>query len=284
MKKIALVSSKQYNGKVDDDRLLLACLQKQGFDVKLVSWDDPEVIWDNFDCLILRSCWNYIYHAEEFFSWVLELEKKHIAMWNRSDVIRWNYHKKYLLDLAQKGITIIPTYIVIKQADIIQMANENNWVDIVLKPTIGNASYQVQHMSLIDIQKKEKEINHALGKQEMLIQPFIKEIQEEGEWSFVFLGGKFSHAVLKRPKKGDFRAHPDFGAQENMVSPDTKLTYQAQSVYDAIGKKLLYARVDGIVHEGKFFLMELELIEPYLFFSMYPSACDVFVKAIKKLL
>jgi glutathione synthase/RimK-type ligase-like ATP-grasp enzyme len=112
----------------------------------------------------------------------------------------------------------------------------------------------------------------------VMVQPFLPEIQE-GEWSLVFLGGEYSHAVVKRPADGDFRVQHDFGGTVERREPEGSLIEDARNVLRAAAKAtktaigdILYARVDGIVRDGGLLLMELEVIEPVLFFSHAPGA------------
>jgi hypothetical protein len=116
-----------------------------------------------------------------------------------------------------------------------------------------------------------------------LIQKFIPEIRTNGEWSFIFFAGRFSHAVLKQPKEGDFRVQQRFGGYLNRTSPSACLIRQSQRIVALVGQPILFARVDGIEIEGELHLMELELIEPSLFLGEEPSSAQRFADAIVSL-
>lgn len=252
MKHVALVTSTTYPKLSESDTFLLEPLKKEGIIAHAVAWDKQEADWALFDAIILRSCWNYPAKYKQFLAWLSNLQHLNANVWNPVNIVRRNSKKTYLFDLEKKGIPIIPTA-----------------CEFVTKPIVGNSALGVSKSS---------------QKGEFLWQPLVPEVMAEGEYSFVFIGGKLTHAVLKTPKKGDFRANVQFGATEKRITPSKILARQAQRVLDAIDTNLLYARVDGINRNGTFLLMELELIEPHLFFDMNPKAADVFAHAVKKLL
>lgn len=282
MKQIGLVSCKQYARKEQDDLILERSLKNHGFYASIISWDDKKVDWGSFQCLIFRSCWNYYYHLDEFLEWLSYLEGLRISIWNSSNTIRWNVNKKYLLDLQDQGIVTIPSVFISARGsiDINGVMEEKGWEQIVVKPAVGAASSGVISITRAEAFKKQKNVQKLLQSNDIIIQPFFSQIRQ-GEWSFVFIGGHFSHAVLKKPGKDEFRIHPHLGSTEALETPPFQLLQQAQQIYSAIDQRLLYARVDGVDVDGKFHLMELELIEPYLFFPLYPSGADVFSKSIQ---
>lgn len=114
------------------------------------------------------------------------------------------------------------------------------------------------------------------------MQEFRPEIKELGETSFIFFDGKFSHAVNKKPVENDFRVQIQYGGKYTLIEPNTDLLLQAELVLSKIPEKLLYARVDGIVIENKLHLMEIELIEPDLYFDLADGARERFVEAFLK--
>jgi hypothetical protein len=113
-----------------------------------------------------------------------------------------------------------------------------------------------------------------------LVQKFMPEIVTVGEWSLVFFSGRYSHAVIKTPKSGDFRVQHDFGGEERAAEPPTRVLEDAVRVIEEIGSTPLYSRVDGVESGGRLHLMELELIEPALFLKSSPLAAGRFADAI----
>ena len=113
-----------------------------------------------------------------------------------------------------------------------------------------------------------------------LVQPFVPEVQDPGEWSLIFLDGVFSHAVVKRPAAGDFRVQEEFGGTRHPADAPPELVAQAERVLALAGERTLYARVDGVVRGGLFQLLELELVEPSLFLDVVPAAAERFADAV----
>jgi len=116
----------------------------------------------------------------------------------------------------------------------------------------------------------------------LMVQPFIRQIVSQGEWSLVFLDGGYSHAVLKKPADGDYRVQQQHGGSLTPATPPPELIAQAAKALAAVPSPWLYARVDGCVLDAEFTLMELELIEPELFFRSQKGAAERLAKAIAK--
>lgn len=239
----------------EDDRLLQAELERRGIEGRAVVWDDPAVDWDAFDQVILRSTWDYHKRVDEFRAWVAKRDN----LRNTKDVVLWNLHKRYLLELDG----IVPTVLVEAGRPVRPV-----WKKVVIKPAVSATAWRTELLDAKDAGTYDVDV---------LVQPYMKEI-ENGEWSLIFFGGEFSHAVLKRPKSGDFRVQSDFGGSATPRTPDAALIEQARR---HVKKEWLYARVDGIEQDGRFLLMELELTEPALFFHADPAAPGRFVDALE---
>lgn len=238
------------------DRLLQKAFKDNHISVQAVPWDADEIEWSSFSALIIRSCWNYHQVPTKFFTWLEQISQLDILVWNPVEIVRWNSHKAYLLELEQQGIPIIPTSILKPNTSTESIFEETGYAEIIIKPSIGASSEGVKHLH------KGEKIQITT---EMLIQPYMKEITQ-GELSVVFFGDDYSHTVIKYPGK------------EALYRPDQDIINQATEIVKKIPAKLLYARVDGIIVKGKFILMELELIEPHLFIDLYPQAADSFVR------
>jgi len=247
MKHVALVTCTTYPQLSESDEFLVDPLKKEGFISHAVPWDRKGVDWSLFDGIALRSCWNYPAKYKQFLTWLAALDST--IVWNPVNILRWNIQKTYLFELEKKGISIIPTF-----------------RELITKPVVGNSA---------------RGVSKSPQTEGFLWQEFAPEVASKGEYSFVFIGGKLMHTVLKIPKKGDFRANVQVGATEKLINPSKALAQQAENVLDAVDANLLYARVDGINRNGTFLLMELELIEPHLFFDMNPKAAETFAKVLK---
>ncbi len=282
MPRIALVTYSQYPKLTISDNLLIKPLQEAGFEPIVTPWDNKKTDWKQFNLIVLRSCWNYHLKVKEFTTWLDYLGENKLKVFNPISLLKWNLDKKYLLDLDEKGIPIIPTVFIKKgsTAGLIKIIEENNWPEIVIKPTIGASAYEVYKATEDTLGKISIQFDQLVNHGDVMIQPLMKEVITEGEYSFVFLGGKYSHAVLKKPKRNEFRTNYIFGGTSQKVEPEEGLLQQAMKIVKTIPSPALYARVDGLNINGKLTLMELELIDPHLFFDLYPPAAGKLVKAI----
>lgn len=281
MRKVALVTYGKQPKLFDGDNLLVDPFKKYGFKPLSIPWDKKRVAWEDFDLVILRSTWDYHLRVKEFLNWLEYLEDRKVKLWNPPNIIRWNINKKYLLDLEKEEYPIIPTVLIKKESikDTRKIAADNKWEEIIIKPTIGNSAYNTYRLRLKDIDSALPQLAKKLQNNDLIIQPYIKEINQEGEYSFIFFNKKYSHTVLKVPKKNEFRSQREFGGKELKIEPNQKVISQAERVLDKISSPILYARIDGLVIEGQLKLMELELIEPYLFFEKEKNSAEKFVKA-----
>jgi len=270
MKRIALVTNSEFPRLTDSDSLLINPLLKFGFETYSCIWDDQKVEWANFDAVIIRSSWGYHERLPEFNVWLDKLENLKVRLFNDYPVIRWNSNKKYLLELEKEGVKIIPTKFFIKSSQVSfrNIVSAFKADEIIIKPSVGAEAYKVKKFSKSQVIEAQRFIDEILIDHDILVQPFINDIQTEGEISMIFFNKVYSHAVLKKPKKGEFRSNYAYGGKESRINPDINIIIQAQNILNKINFKLLYARVDGINIAGVFYLMELELIEPYLFFEM----------------
>lgn len=288
-RRVGLVTGNDAPQLTDDGQAVVAELRERGFVAEPVVWRDSTVNWSQFDAFVVRSCWNYYSDVDAFRAWLTTVERNGSVVINPADIIRWNVHKFYLRELENAGVSVVPTAYVDSEStvDLGTLVAENGWSEAVVKPTVGTSSDGVWRTSTpvepADADRFETEL--AAG--DRLVQQFVPEITD-GELSFVFFAGEFSHANRSVPADDDFRAHPDFGVSTVAVDPAAHLIEQARTALDAAADihsmdpaELTYARVDGIERDGAFELMELELIEPYLGLSRTDGALSRFVDAIE---
>jgi glutathione synthase/RimK-type ligase-like ATP-grasp enzyme len=199
-------------------------------------------------------------------------------LFNPADIVSWNVDKRYLRDLAEGGVRIIPTHFVERITDAaIDHARADFGDALVLKPVVSAGAKNTlvwragETLALDALEGKAGPPQGAA-----MIQPFMPSIQDEGEWSLLFFAGQFSHAVLKTPKSGDFRSQPDYDANLRALPPPPEAMMLAAAAIDYIGAdRLLYARADMVRDaEGRFCLMELELIEPDLYLAYSDGAAE----------
>jgi len=282
VKTVALVTYRELPDLTDDDRLVLDELRRQGIGACAVIWDAQDAQWERFDGVILRSCWDYHFRHDEFSDWISALEQNGVRLWNPASILRWNMNKEYLQTLRGQGIVIAPTVWLTKGStvNLEEILTEQNWTQAVVKPTVSATAFQTWITSPEKAPADEIAVRKLLQRSGVMVQKFVEEVYTAGEWSFIFFLKRYSHAVLKRAREGDFRVQDEFGGSFERTVPAASLVEQAQRIVDTIDGPLLYARVDGIAIDDRFVLMELELVEPALYLGSDPHASQRFAQAI----
>jgi hypothetical protein len=286
MSTIALVTYRDLPQLTSEDQFVCSFLQKLGVQTHAVVWDSPDVVWESYEAVVVRSCWDYHIHPSRFITWLNHLEHLQIPLWNPAPLLHWNLHKTYLRELQTQGIAIPPTCWLQRgcTAELATILADHGWKEVVIKPAISATAYHTWRASSVQGSRAQSHFAALLQHSDVLVQKFMDPIVTYGEWSFVFFQKQYSHAVLKKPKPGDFRVQDDFGGTVEVVAPGTALIEQAQQIINRINDPLLFARVDGIELDGRLVLMELELIEPFLFLTSSPHAIERFARAILTLL
>jgi hypothetical protein len=285
--RVALITYSGVPAITTDDRLLRDALVARGAEVDARPWD-ARVDWSSYHRMVLRSCWNFHHRPREFLLWVDQVKERHDgSLRNAPALVRWSVDKRYLQDLHTHGVAIVPTiWVSVGEGEEVPNLDEliaaQGWTGgAVVKPAISATAHETWRVAADDGASHQARFEALLAKSTsgVMVQPFLPEIQKDGEWSLIFLGGDFSHAVVKRPADGDFRVQHDFGGTVGRREPTAAVIEEARSVLQAAARvtntrveEILYARVDGIVRNGALLLMELEVIEPVLFFSHAPGA------------
>jgi len=270
--RLALATCRAFPRLTDDDRLLQQALESRGIRAEPAIWDDAAVAWTGFDGVVVRSTWDYYHEPATFDGWIGRLERDGVALWNPPEVLRWSARKTYLRELEAAGIPIVPTRFIDSKTPLEAVLSETGWDHVVVKPVVSASAHSTWRTSRATVAADVTRYRRLLRTGEMLVQPFLKEIQTDGEWSLCFFGERFSHAVLKRPRPGDFRVQSDHGGIHEAAQVPAQVLSQAEAALNAAGRQTVYARVDGCMVSGTFRLMELELLEPGLFLSADPAA------------
>jgi len=265
MIEIAWVTSASTRQLISSERNLVASLQSDEIRIQPVVWDEPND-WSRFDAVIVRTTWDYHLKIDKFKQWLDHLDQLKIRVFNPADVIRWNLHKFYLRDLSRKGIPIIPTIFhpAGRKIDFDEISSDG-WDRLIIKPAISATAHNLLKLNATNHRKFRPDIDNLVRDNDLLIQKFQPEVTTSGEWSLVFFNSEYSHAILKLPQNGDFRVQDNYGGSSQLKTPNCDTIAQATDIIRLLDKDLLYARVDGIVVNQQFLLMELELIEPDLF-------------------
>lgn len=263
---------------VSDDELAVPHLAEIGWQVDTVSWRDSNVDWNDFEAVVIRTPWDYQRDPDKFLRVLENIEASTAHLENSLDIVRWNLNKKYLADLESKGIAIVPTTWKekgISQTEIDYWLGHFNTTELVVKPTVSATAEFTYRISAFD-----PALVDVFAEREFMVQPFMPAIVSEGEYSLFYFDGNFSHAILKTPKKRDFRVQEEHGGIIKAITPEAGLSAAANRVFAAMGEVPLYARVDLVRDaHGNFLVMELELIEPSLYLRMDAGAPVRFANA-----
>ncbi|MBP2282664.1 glutathione synthase/RimK-type ligase-like ATP-grasp enzyme [Flavobacterium sp. CG_23.5] len=283
--KIALLTCEKLPELTPADQLLIPELAQHDIVAKPVIWSDKTINWKQYEYLIFRNTWDYFEKETEFNLWLDQIEKSGIKTLNSIEIIKQNKHKFYLREMENQGISILPT-VFIDKTNSLNLAEliPSHWKKAVIKPAFSAGSYLTEVFDVANIEKVNADYKDLAQEKELLLQEFMPEIQIVGETSFIFFNKKFSHAVNKKPVEGDFRVQSQFGGKYILVQPSQELIEKAQRVVDTFDENLLYARVDGIIIDDELFLMEIECIEPDLYFDISEGALERFVASIVELI
>lgn len=266
MRKACFLSTDNLDGYTFDDDLAVEPLRQLGWHVDTISWRDKTVDWNMYEAVVLRTTWDYQQSPEEFIKALETIDASSARLENPIDIVRWNLSKTYLRDLEERGCQIVPTLWNQEYSE----ENFGHWIEslnadeVIIKPLISATAQHTYRLSRYDPSLAE-----TFQSRDFMVQPFMPAIVTEGEYSLFYFGGEFSHAINKAPKTADFRVQEEHGGVITAVEPEAKLLEAGRQTLDLIGRQLLYARVDFVCDgSGEFALMELELIEPALYFRM----------------
>jgi glutathione synthase/RimK-type ligase-like ATP-grasp enzyme len=281
-KRVALVTWRGLPEGAESERLLLPHLVAAGAEPYIVDWRAANVNFSEFDLVVLRSCWDYHLRGAEFTEW-LRRTASSVPVLNDVKTVLWNRNKFYLDELAAMEIGIVPTLFVNGSDPIAssEWQEIRSWKKSVVKPAVSASAHKTW---LFDREAVpgEAELKSKMEAQPFLIQQFIPEIETQGEISFIYIDGVYSHAVLKRPAPGDFRVQQEHGGSAELFIPPRGLLKQADEIAASVSQvhKSLYCRLDAVAKDNRLLLMELELIEPELFLGLAESAAERFARAI----
>lgn len=288
MKHVAIVSyfsTGAYDtNTLDENQMLSEILNDLQISHEIVSWSDPNVKWEQFSLLLIKSTWDYFDFYPEFLAWIAMIKKLNIPALNSMDTILWNSSKKYLLEIESKGFPVVAGMVLekglnVSKENIESKMGSKTWV---VKPLVSGGAKNTLKINSEDWDKHVDKIQSWVNEEAFLIQPFVPEIEKVGEYSLIFFNGRFSHAVLKTPASKDFRVQHYFGGTIKSVNLSEAMLASCQKLINEFAAESLYVRVDGVEVGGVFTLMELEMIEPYLFLGLNEQAIGNYKKAIEE--
>jgi hypothetical protein len=257
---------------------LAAALAAGGFDAELVAWDDPNADWASAIPTVIRSTWNYALHVDAFLSWIDRVAAV-APLVNPAEVVRGNVHKRYLLELAARGVPVVPTALVdhgrtLALHELDELAASG--ARIVIKPEVGAGSLDTRVFDRGD-PASALHLASITARGAALVQPYVASVEAYGERSLVFIAGELSHAIRKSPRFS--------GDSESITGPfpiadDERAV--ARAALAPVADRILYARCDlARDANGAPMVMELELVEPSLFFARHPGSAERYVAGLR---
>ena len=283
--RIALVTSSAIPDLTPSDRVLAEALSARGLRPEPAVWSDPAVVWREYALVVVRSPWDYFLRIDEFLAWIDRLDDDDgVTLANGAAVLRWNTHKRYLRELAERGAPLPPSLWIDCGAtpDINGDLEKRGWSRVVIKPAVSGGAHDTWLADAPLGPPQQARLAAMLVRGDVLVQPFLDAVPRHGEMSFVFLEGRFSHAVRKRAADGDFRVQIEHGGSTAREEVSEAQVRAAAAVLALAPEPTLYARVDAVVSDSDFLIMELELVEPDLFLDAAPEAAHVLAAAIER--
>jgi glutathione synthase/RimK-type ligase-like ATP-grasp enzyme len=270
---------------VCDDELAIPALADVGIHAEEISWRKPDVDWRTFDGVIVRSTWDYQRDLSAFLAVLAHIEELGVRLANPASVVRWNARKTYLRELEARGVPIVPTRwgADMSLEQLRRLPDELGVTECVLKPIVSANADDTYRISSRLSDADAAQIATRFAGREWMVQPFVQRIVEEGEHSLIYFDGTFSHALVKVPRAGDFRVQEEHGGELTLSTPEPALRAAAERVLASVDDSLLQARVDLVrLDDGTPALMELEAIEPSLYFRLDPLAPARFAAAVER--
>ncbi|MCK7594029.1 ATP-grasp domain-containing protein [Pseudomarimonas salicorniae] len=260
---------------------LLEAFARAGIGAEALAWDDPTVSWSRFDAVLLRSTWDYAVRRDAFLDWCGRVEKA-TRLVNPLETVRWNSDKRYLADLAARGVAIVPTVFIESDRDLPRIAEQSG--EFVLKPSVGAGSRHAARFDPTQAAEADRHARRLLAEGYcVLLQPYLEAVDEHGESALVHIGGRYTHAIRKGPllPRGGTASDLLFAAEDIRPRIATDAEHSAaERVLAALPHPALYARVDLLPGKTGPLLLELELVEPSLFFEGSEDAADALVDAL----
>lgn len=263
------------------DHLLFEPLAAWDWHTEEIPWRKENIDWNRFDAVIIRSPWDYQDDPEHFMRVLKTIDQSTAHLENSLNIVQWNLDKRYLQEMQQKGIPVVQTVWKdqLMASEIEPFFEYLQSDELIIKPVISaNADHTYRISTEFDTKIAEK-IGRVFADRPLMVQPLMENIVSEGEFSLFYFAGNYSHAILKTPQQGDFRVQEEHGGRLKSVTPEQQLRDLGRRTMQLLPETPLYARADYVrTSSQNFVLMELELIEPSLYFNMDPNSPKRFAK------
>lgn len=283
-KRCAYLTMDDIGNFVSDADLSVAPMAELGWQVDMVPWR-RDVDWDDYDLVYICTPWDYQNDVAGFLDVLERIERSSARLCNSLELVRWNLEKTYLQELESRGADIVPSLFFDSfDAGRVSACFGRHGTDrIVIKPVVGANADHIFVLTEPLPEDVVDELRRTYADRSFFVQPFIESVESEGEYSVFFLGGDYSHAILKKPRPGDFRSQEEHGAEILSVTAPPALVETAATVLSVVSPQPVYVRADFVREWGdRFLLMELELIEPSLYLRTDPRSASRFARALTR--
>ena len=282
MPSIAFLSTDNLEDFFVYDDMLIEPFRVRDWHVETVSWHDKTIDWNRFDYVIVRSTWDYQQYPEDFQACLATIESSRTTLLNPLTLMQWNIEKTYLQDMQKQGVDIVPTvWSDTFNLDLLRAQFSHfDTSTLVIKPILSANADDTFKVTPSNLPSLLPTLMTCFSHRKHMIQPFVQSIVDEGEYSLFYFNHNFSHGILKTPAKGDFRVQEEHGGQLKSIQPSEDMLNVATQSLEAMPSRALYARVDLVQINDRWSIMELELIEPSLYFNLDQASPERFVQAM----
>ena len=282
-KRCAYLTMENTDGWSIDADLGFPPMEALGWQIETVPWRTSDENWDQFDAVYIGTPWDYPEDPDHFLSVLESIDRSSAILVNDLKLVRWSMAKTYLRDLEEKGAAIVPSlwYRAMAPGDLARAFDQHGTDQIIIKPVVSTNATHTFLLTRDRADELKDELASLFRNRAFVVQPFIENIQREGEFSLFYFNGDFSHATLKTPKADDFRVQEEFGAEVLSITPEPALLEAGAQVMRLVDPMPAYARADFVRGpDGQFLVMELEMIEPSMYLRMDSEAPQRFAEAI----
>jgi glutathione synthase/RimK-type ligase-like ATP-grasp enzyme len=282
VKRCAYLTMQDPGDFVTDYDMSFDAMAALGWEVETVSWRDASIDWDEFDAVYICTPWDYPEHPDQFLQVLESIDASAAVLLNPLSLVKWSLAKTYLRDLEERGAAIVPSI----WFDDIDASQISTWFAdlgadrIVIKPDIGGNAQDAYVLAEPVSDELASHLLQTFVKRPFFVQPFMENVQSEGEYSLFFFNGEYSHAILKTPAQGDFRTQEEHGGNIQSIVASQQLIAAAERVLALVEPQPVYVRADFVRDSSdNYLLMELELIEPSLYLRTDAGAAGRFARA-----
>ncbi len=285
MHRCLLLLAEGHDHPIPDDELVVMPLYERGWQVECASWRQ-KIKWDNYNVVLIRSTWDYHEYPTDFLEVMREIDASEACLLNDLTLIEWNVNKKYLAELENWGVPIIPTVWRdrLEAGGLKSLFEEVGGSDLVVKPVVGASAADTYRVTEATLGPMSTWVESTFEDRALMAQPLATRVLDQGEYSLFYFEGAYSHAVLKRARRGDFRVQAEYGGSVAPWEPSRELRELGAHVVSVLPHPSLYARIDAVeTNDGRgLWLMEAELIEPELFLRTDAGAPGRFADAVAR--